>query len=98
MKGNLSLAGIVGALLLLALFVVSVVAQTGNGYDLTWHTVDGGGVSFAAGNGYELGGTVGQPDVGVLRGGGYELAGGLWVGGIGAGSHKVYLPLVLRGH
>lgn len=99
MKGNLGLAGIVvGALILLALLTVSVAAQTGNGYDLTWSTIDGGGSTFSTGGGYTLGGTVGQPDAGVLRGGGYELAGGFWAGSVGAGAYKVYLPLVVRGH
>jgi hypothetical protein len=37
-----------------------VLAQSGGGYDLTWSTIDGGGMSFAAGGGYQLGGTAGQ--------------------------------------
>jgi len=38
---------------------------------------------------------VGQPDAGVLSGGGYTLAGGFWPGGAAA-RYGVYLPLVLR--
>lgn len=63
-------------------------------YDLTWNTVDGGGGTFSHGGGYGLGGTAGQPDAGVLAGGGYSLSGGFWCG-VPAG-YRLYLPLVLR--
>lgn len=46
------------------------LAQTGGGYDLTWNSVDGGGVTFASGGGYELGATLGQPDAALAAGGG----------------------------
>ena len=70
------------------------LAQSGGGYDLTWSTIDGGGYTFSEGGGYSLGGTVGQPDAGVLSGGGYTLVGGFWGGA--AARYGVYLPLVLR--
>ncbi len=62
-----------------ALWPTFATAQSGNGYDLTWSTVDSGGLMFSTGDGYELGGTIGQPDAGVLAGSGYELSGGFWV-------------------
>ena len=40
-------------------------------------------------------GTAGQPDAGVLSGGGYSLGGGFWKGGLPAGAYRIYLPLVL---
>ena len=83
--------------LLLALGLLApalVLAQSGGGYDLTWNTVDGGGYTFSTGGGYSLGGTAGQPDAGVLSGGGYTLSGGFWGGG--AARYGIYLPLVLR--
>ena len=43
-------------------------------------TIDGGGDMFSAGGGLELSGTIGQPDAGVLSGGGLTLAGGFWFG------------------
>ncbi|MCC6358988.1 MAG: hypothetical protein IT450_09605 [Phycisphaerales bacterium] len=44
-----------------------------------WYTIDGGGTTFTAGGGFELGATLGQPDAGqVLTGGGFELVGGFW--------------------
>jgi len=82
-----------GAVVLL-LIGSSVLAQSGGGYDLTWNTVDGGGYTFSTGGNYSLGGTVGQPDAGVLTGGSYTLVGGFW-GGAGV-QCKLYLPLVLR--
>ena len=70
------------------------LAQSGEGYDLSWWTVDSGGGSSSTGGGYTLAGTIGQPDAGVLGGGDYILTGGFWVGDITG--HHIYLPLVLR--
>jgi hypothetical protein len=90
--------------LIIALMVVSTLlagllglaqAQTGSGYDLSWHTVDGGGTSSVTGGAYTLGGTIGQPDAAVQRGGVYELQGGFWP--ISPYLRQVYLPLVARG-
>lgn len=71
-------------------------AQSGGGYDLTWSTLDGGGYTFSVGGGYQLGGTIGQPDAGALSGGGYTLSGGFWGDGTLGGPYRVYLPIVLR--
>ncbi len=60
--------------------VTAASAQTGGGYDLSWHTVDGGGVTFATGGGYSLGGTAGQPDAGSHTGAAFTLSGGFWFG------------------
>ena len=87
------------ALLLLAMIgamlcsSVSAYAQSGGGFDLSWSTLDAGGGTFSSNGGYVLGGTIGQPDAGLLTGGGYTLAGGFW-GGV-AVRWKVYLPLIL---
>ena len=66
-------------------------------YTLSWWTVDGGGGTFSTAGGYSLGGTAGQPDAGVLSGGGYTLGGGFWKGGAAAALYRIYLPLVVRG-
>jgi hypothetical protein len=69
----------------------------GASHTLTWWTVDGGGWTFSRGDGYTLGGTIGQPDAGLLRGGGYTLSGGFWGGGeTPTAHHRIYLPLVIR--
>ena len=81
---------------LLSLLASVALAQSGGGYDLTWSTVDGGGYTWSEGGGYSLGGTVGQPDAGVLSGGDYTLAGGFWGGAVA--HYSIYLPLVLRNY
>jgi hypothetical protein len=65
-------------ILLLIIVAMPALAQTGNGYDLTWSTVDDSGSSYSSGNGYWLGGTTGQSDAGELTGGSYSLVGGFW--------------------
>ena len=84
------------ALMTLLLLVSVAQAQSGNDYDLSWWTVDGGGTTSSTGGGYTLGGTAGQPDVGApLSVGDYTLIGGFWRGGVTLGQ-RIYLPLVLR--
>jgi hypothetical protein len=61
-------------------FVSSAAAQ----YEVTWCTIDGGGVMDASGGGYGAKGTIGQHDAGKLSGGGYAVSGGFWVFGGGA--------------
>ncbi len=56
-----------------------VVGQTGGRYSLRWHTVDAGGLTWATGGSYRVGGTIGQPDAGKLTGGAYTVRGGFWV-------------------
>jgi hypothetical protein len=93
---------------LVVLFVVvalllpggGALARSGEGYDLSWWTVDGGGQVANAAGGYALGSTVGQPDAGhALSNGGYVLTGGFWAGAGPAtapGASSIYLPLVLK--
>ena len=97
----LLLALVAGLALLIAAPLVTQAgdgpsATLGTGYGLTWSTVDGGGYSFSLGGGYALGGTMGQPDAGVLSGGPYTLGGGFWGGGALAQGYELFLPLVLR--
>jgi hypothetical protein len=64
-----SIAGLVAA---------AAVAQD---FDVTRSTIDGGGLMGSTGGGFQLSGTIGQPDAGVLTsGGGLTLAGGFWFG------------------
>jgi hypothetical protein len=58
----------------------SDLLPTGGGYDLTWHTIDGGG-GTSSGGGFMLSGTIGQPDAGVMSNEQFTLAGGFWAGG-----------------
>jgi hypothetical protein len=55
------------------------LAQSGDGYDLTLNTIDGGGGTFSSAGAFVLGGTVGQPEAGLVQtGGAYALRGGFW--------------------
>jgi hypothetical protein len=56
------------------------------GFDISWHTIDGGGGTSAGGD-FVLSGSIGQPDAGaVMIGGEFELAGGFWSAPREAGS------------
>jgi len=76
------------------------LAQSGNGYDLRWNTVDGGGytLSVSTDGVYALGGTIGQPDAGIMSdsSGTYTLRGGFWAR-VRLEVLRIYLPVVLRG-
>jgi hypothetical protein len=65
---------------LLLLLQVCFFAQSGEGYELSWSTIDGGGGTSSGGS-YVVMGTTGQPDAAYSAGGGYELLGGFWPGG-----------------
>ncbi len=60
---------------------VATVAP-GQKFQIDWHSIDGGGVMFSTGGGFELGGALGQPDAGLLTGGNFELTGGFWAGAV----------------
>lgn len=82
---------------LLALATTIVLAQSGGDYDLSWNTIESGGITFATGGSYRLGGTAGQADAATMAGGVYTLNGGFWAGWP-AMRYRVYLPLVLRSY
>ncbi len=49
-------------------------------FEISRFTMDGGGSTLSIGGEFELSGTIGQPDAGVLSGGGLTLTGGFWHG------------------
>jgi hypothetical protein len=69
-KFLLGLAGLVG---------LATSAQTQ--YTIDWFTIDSGG-GTSSGGGFEVSGTIGQPDAGTLSGGGFVLEGGFWAGAV----------------
>ena len=83
--------------LVILLLLLSTAALAVGGYSLPWWTADGGGGS-SNGTGYQLSGTIGQPDAGpALSGGSYRLEGGFWGGPLsGQERFKIYLPLVKK--
>ena len=48
---------------------------------INWWTVDGGGNGYAKAGTYNLAGTSGQPDAGLLTGSPYTINGGFWAKG-----------------
>jgi len=50
----------------------------GGEFDLSWHSIDGGGLIKSTGGAFELSGTIGQADAATLTGGSLELTGGFW--------------------
>ena len=81
---------------LILLFTLPVLAQSGGGYDLSWSTTDGGGGSSTGGV-FSLTGTAGQPDAGVMSGGEFTLTGGFWRGGVVTSTEwHLYLPSILK--
>jgi hypothetical protein len=81
----------------LTLALALTAAVVADGFNLSWWTVDGGGGTFSTGDDYTLGGTIGQPDAGVMQGGDYTLGGGFWGGGeLQTPYSYVYLPITVR--
>jgi hypothetical protein len=66
----------------MATFVIAAAATAaGQDFTIDWYTIDGGGEMFTTGGNFELSGTIGQPDAGVvMTGGNFELVGGFWPG------------------
>lgn len=66
--------------LTLTVILVSV-SSAGAEYEISWHTIDGGG-GTSSGGGYTVHGTIGQPDASLVAhtGGNYALTGGFWSG------------------
>lgn len=59
------------------LSVIPMGAAIASDYTIDCHTTTGGEM-FSAGGDFELSGTSGQPDAGILAGGNFELGGGFW--------------------
>ena len=82
---------------LFALLLLTGFAFALNDFSASWWTVDGGGGTFSTGGAYTLGGTIGQPDAGLLTGGPYTLGGGFWAGGeVVVPPRELFLPYVKR--
>ena len=74
---RLAVLAIIALFSVLAL-AVPVFAQSGEGFELIWYTIDNGG-KYSAAAPFWLCGTAGQPDANTfMSGGSYELTGGFW--------------------
>lgn len=65
---------------LIAMFAIAGLTQSASAqFDISWYTIDSGGGNSAGGV-FQLSGTIGQHDAGVMSGGQYTLTGGYWSG------------------
>lgn len=74
-------ASVIGPALLAVLLATAstlVWAADPPAFVLSRTTVDGGGIMRSSGGNFELSGTIGQPDAGVLEGEDFTLSGGFW--------------------
>jgi hypothetical protein len=87
----LLLVVIASALLAGIVLVKSAAAQTGDGFDLSWNVIGGGG-GKSTGSGFTVEGTIGQPVVGLSSDAEYTLQHGFWV--TMQDIIRMFLPLV----
>jgi len=82
-------------LLILAIFSV-VLAQSGH-FDLSWHSVDGGG-GISNGGDFAIYSSIGQTDTDTMSGGAFTLDGGFLSAPVlpGMKGISVYMPLLSR--
>lgn len=66
----------------ISLIFLLLVSLANADYDISWHTIDGGG-GTSSGGPYSLIGSIGQPEPGVSEGGDYVLSGGFLPGSYG---------------
>jgi len=100
MKNRLLIVSTLMIAIVLRLTSISVIAQSGGDYELTWTSIDAGGGSMNGGA-YSLVSTVGQPEPGATQSGGvYSLNGGVVDAGgsvmTQAGDQQIFLPLIWR--
>jgi hypothetical protein len=71
------------ALLAGGIVLLAALGPPRGGFDIPWHTVDGGG-GTSTGGAFTLSGTIGQhdagPSTGPMTGGSFSLTGGFWAG------------------
>lgn len=78
MKSPANARSLVAAAASILVLTAAAQAQSGGPYELSWHSIDGGG-GTSTGGPFSLSGTIGQPDAGgPLTGGAYSLIGGFW--------------------
>jgi hypothetical protein len=70
--------GSVVGLALPSMVSATLAAAAAPTYELSWHTIAGGGVPFTTAGNFTLGATVGQATAGPLSGGSYSLGSGFW--------------------
>ena len=65
-----------------AALLIFLAASAHAQFSIPSFTIDGGGGTRSTGGAFSLGGTIGQPDAGLLSGSSFTLLGGFWSGGV----------------
>ena len=95
-RQKIILMSVLLAVLVIPTLIGATSAVAGEGYEINWWKVAGGGGESSEG-GYTLKGTIGQHDAGGLQGGDYSLQGGFWVKGIQIiVEFIIHLPLIIK--
>ncbi len=76
--GNRNAKGLLTGLVACICLFAFLGLATASDYELSRQTIDGGGVMRSTGGDFELSGTIGQPDAGVMEGDEFTLTGGFW--------------------
>ncbi len=79
--------------------MLSFSGQAVTGPELTWSSMDSGGVSFAVSGSTTLGSTTGQADAVMMTSGSTVLVGGFWGGASAFSStptYSIFLPCLMR--
>lgn len=85
-----ALAPLFAVLLLAAALGSLALAQSGGSYDVEWQVIGTAGDEFVAGEGYQIGYTVGQEQEPIVStNGAYQVVQGYWSGGSGPTAVKI---------
>ena len=60
------------------LLVLAGLTLANDDFGIVRWTIDGGGMMWCTGGDFELSGTIGQPDAGIMEGERFTLTGGFW--------------------
>ena len=98
MKRGLWIGVLLGLLtgLLIILSAAPLHAQVSANYDLSWNTIDNGGVVCGLGGGYQLSATIGQADANEPASSSNYLLNAGWWNNTAPACPAIYLPIVLR--
>lgn len=86
--------GVVVLIILTTILVSGFALAGSSGFAIEWWSFEGGG-GTSSGGAFGLGGTIGQPDAGVMQGGEFAISGGFW-GGASGGTYTIFLPFIRR--
>ena len=92
----LLIATALAAALVVALTGSTTSAQTGDGYDLSWNVIAGGGTGPLTGDGFSVRSTVGQTAIGLDDGPTTDMCAGYWCSA--KVDYDVFLPAVLKNY